>query len=624
MSRSRSGTLLLVLCAASLACGESRTPKSDLVTPLAIRSSSPGEVLPGTRVTLEVDGLLPIGVATYEVSLLSAQGEVMGRPAVTRLDDERLVITPGEAFVTAAQGTALQLILRLERRITADGSISRADHAAVWRVTSQLEPALGSVSPVAVHLYEPMTFQGSGFLQPGEGMSVVVLDGRYTYSELPGVLELRGLAVPLDVIDRERAELLVTVDLFGVRPGAFDGSVRVENLANAGAPTSTDERPLGFTLLASSVGSVAPLTVRRGQRVTVSGAGFVPTDYALEATTLIALDGIFKQPDGLQQDLTGLKRLLLVPEEFPAPGEMTYVLRVEPDAGGKPQGLGTIPGQFTGRVYPVLIDGLDWIEGVGVDAMLTVGAQRQIVLVKFLPGFDQSLADFGVDLMARPIRDAIMARMTQDYEGVNIVFTEERPQDFVDYSIVEVGGRDPNNAGLLGLDNTEGKDVGNLRFNDVIGGINAATEEQGFYAYGGVFLDSFLNFSPTRPGRTPSDMATPAFDEVFARFSPELGGEPVSEDEAGGGGARAPEIDLAVSVLGNLVGNTIAHEVGHSLGLSNIRGEYHNLGDNPGWIMDSGSNRSFEERSGLGPNGPEVFSPHNRGYLDEILPLDTP
>ena len=620
----RSSCITWFLCLASLACGESRTPKSDLVTPLAIRSSSPSEVLPGTRVTLEVDGLLPIGVATYEVTFLSPQGEIMGHPMVTRPDDERLIITPGEAFVSAAQGTALQLIIRLERRISADGSTSRADYAAVWRVTSQLDPTLTTVSPVAVHLYEPITFAGSGFLQPGEGMSVVVLDGRYTFSELPGVLELRGLAVPLDVIDREHAELLVTVDLFGVRPGAFDGSVRVENQAGAGEPTSTDERPLGFTLTASSVSAIAPLTVRRGQRVTVSGAGFVPTDYALEATTLIALDGTFIQPDGLQLDLTGVKRLLLVPEEFPAPGEMTYVLRVEPDASGKPQGLGTVPGQFTGRVYPILIDGLDWIEGVGVDTTLTVGAQRQIVLVKFLPGFDESLADFGLDLMARPIRDAILARMSQDYQGVNVVFTEERPQDFVDYSIVEVGGRDPNNAGLLGLDNTEGKDVGNLRFNDVIGGINAATEEQGFYAYGGVFLDSFLNFSPTRPGQTPSDMATPAFDDVFAAFSPELGGAPVSADEADGGGSRAPEVDLAVSVLGNLVGNTISHEVGHSLGLTHIRGEYHNLGDNPGWIMDSGSNRSFEERSGLGPNGPEVFSPHNRDYLEEILPLDAP
>jgi hypothetical protein len=78
---------------------------------------------------------------------------------------------------------------------------------------------------------------------------------------------------------------------------------------------------------------------------------------------------------------------------------------------------------------------------------------------------------------------------------------------------------------------------------------------------------------------------------------------------------------------GNLIANTITHEIGHSLGLAYFpedeRGPtdmFHNMGDNDGWIMDSGSYRAFEERAELdGATGP-VWSPSNRDYLLRILP----
>jgi hypothetical protein len=75
-------------------------------------------------------------------------------------------------------------------------------------------------------------------------------------------------------------------------------------------------------------------------------------------------------------------------------------------------------------------------------------------------------------------------------------------------------------------------------------------------------------------------------------------------------------------VLGNLVGNTITHEVGHSLGLSAIDGEFHNVGDNPGWIMVSGSFRPFAERAEIDGYAPAVFSPFNRAYLQSVLPVE--
>ena len=81
------------------------------------------------------------------------------------------------------------------------------------------------------------------------------------------------------------------------------------------------------------------------------------------------------------------------------------------------------------------------------------------------------------------------------YAGINVEFRTEPPLDFAQYAEVDIGGPDPNGLGLLGYDNTPGKDVGNSRLYDRIGGVNAATQGDGFPGYGGVFSDNFLGFS---------------------------------------------------------------------------------------------------------------------------------
>ena len=70
---------------------------------------------------------------------------------------------------------------------------------------------------------------------------------------------------------------------------------------------------------------------------------------------------------------------------------------------------------------------------------------------------------------------------------------------------------------------------------------------------------------------------------------------------------------------------TIAHEIGHSLGLAMVPGhpdEHHNLGDNPGWLMDEGIHRPFAERAEIDGHGPEFFGAPNFQYLQQILPED--
>lgn len=613
--------LHLALALQPLGCGQDRAEKSGLVTPLAIVAVSPNEILPGTRVRIWADGVLALGVADYRYRLQDPDGALLDEGGVARLDDESLAFSPSRSFVDGMQGQGRRVALFLTRRILADDSTSEAAIGLLWDITTNLDPVLQATEATEVHLFDTIPFLGSGFLQPGEGMTVAILNGDYSYETLPGIRSLHHLAVPLDVIDRGEAHMALTVDLFGIRPGRFEGTVTIENHTD-GEPRIGASTALALTVETSRIDAVEPEVVRRGQVMHVRGQGFVPTDYALEATTLVALEGSFHPSRGEEQDLTGVSRITLVPDDFPGPGEMTWVLRVEQDAYGEASGIGAVPGIFVGQAYPILVDGLDWVEGDGADVRFEVARQLQVVLIKYLPGFRDSLADFGLEGAETQVRAAILTRVSDDYAGINILFVEERPQDMVDYSVIEVGGLDPNRAGLLGLDNTEGKDVGNLRFNDVIGGINAGTEEAGYHAYGGVFLDSFLHFSPSFPGKEPSDLASPWFDDIFSPFAPDLGGESATEAELEGQGDRVVALDEAVRVLGNLVGNTVGHEVGHSLGLADIDGHYHNLGDNPGWLMDGGAYRSFEERSGLGPNGPERFSPHNRAYLERVLPVD--
>ena len=67
----------------------------------------------------------------------------------------------------------------------------------------------------------------------------------------------------------------------------------------------------------------------------------------------------------------------------------------------------------------------------------------------------------------------------RDYAGINLELRDELPTDFALFSQGELSGPDPNGIGLIGYDNTPGKDEGNLRLYDRIGGVNALTQQGG-------------------------------------------------------------------------------------------------------------------------------------------------
>jgi hypothetical protein len=224
----------------------------------------------------------------------------------------------------------------------------------------------------------------------------------------------------------------------------------------------------------------------------------------------------------------------------------------------------------------------------------------------------------------------------RDYAGVNVEVRLEEPTDFALYSILEISGPDPNGLGLLGYDNTPGKDVGNQRLYDTIGGVNALTQQDGYPGYGGVFIESLFSFSQDPGGFAEQGAVDPLFDDLFDPVRPDRGGDRVSPGEVADRvvpssntdcptSGRSARVGCAVFALGNLIGTTVSHEIAHSVGLADPDGEaFHNTGDWENALMDGGSYRTFAERAEVDGEGPGVFCEEAFVYLQDILPTGQP
>jgi hypothetical protein len=495
-------------------------------------------------------------------------------------------------------------------------------------LVEKLEPRVAFPQDFTVHLNQEVSLDARGILRPGEGESRVVLEGEFV--TMAGNTVDVSAALPMRIGGTGRDEAIVHFppDTFGLEPGTFRGRA-----------TAFNEHELSDLVAGSSVESVieqaptvlsgfAPAAGSRGEIVEVVGKGLIPSDIRNSRTMFILVEGTFRTQTGVVVELEGDTALRLAPDEVPSHDQARLVLRSEVlEQAGIPQlvGLTAAPGTFQGTMTPVLVDAVSTVMGEPWQGQFVIEPTRQLVYVKFLPGFSEALDNFGLANVEREIRDRIFTVLERDYDGVNIEFVETRPEGFAEYSIIEVGGADPNGADLLGLDNTAGKDTGNLRLDDIIGGENADSGELGYFVYGGVFVDSFRLFSPTISGE--NDLASPLFDQVFSPFMPELGGEGVAATEWPDG-PRRDMIGEAARVLGNLIGNTISHEIGHSLGLAffeeDLEGPtemFHNDGDHRDAIMDTGVDRPFSERAELAGDGPQRFMEENRAYLLQVLPL---
>jgi hypothetical protein len=591
-----------------------------LLPDLAVTRVGPDVWLRGTRVVVEGEGFVPAGLGSMTATLTGTAGAATVAVKVDLGWDGpgRAAFVVGDALLAElpVDGYEIDGTITVERTGPGVSGFAVAPFAAL--VVSRLEPSIASVLPVAAWPGEPMTVRGVGFLLGGEGVTLLTLDGRWSGAGIADVSMIDGLVVPLQAFDRTTASFVLTPDVLGPGPGVFEGTASVANAAGdeefEGAGAADVRIEVGVPYLSA----ILPATARRGQEVTFEGRGFLGVDATLGTATLFAFTGTVTG-DGHPRTYTATSPLVVVPDAVDGNATARLVLRVTEGRGGTGGGLPSRPAVLDGTFTPRVVSARGSVVGQGLDATLTIGRTVQVVHLRFLPTFAAGLDTFGLSAVAEAVKARVLEVCRGDYTGFAVEFRTEAPGDFAEYTTVEVMARDPNDAGLLGLDNTVGKDVGNLRLDDLLGGYSAASEDAGFYAYGGVFVESFKGFSQAL---NPSgDMTAPEFDAVFAAFAPGAGGTPVAPGEWPGGG-RDAAVAEAVRVMGNLIGDTVSHELGHALGLAAVEGEYHDPGDNEGFIMDAGSFRPFAERAQL-PGAPErVWAPYDRAYLESILPVD--
>lgn len=512
-----------------------------------------------------------------------------------------------------------------------DGEVYRAAPiTAALSFRAILEPRLDTVqSGGVIFANDPIEVAGTGLLLGGnEGTTYAVVEGCFTADGDGSCVPVGPASVPVTPAadyDRSRGSFAFAPDIAGIRPGRFDGTVTLRNDHGAGPSRTSAPAVVGYDMVEPAIFEVSPAAASLGQYIDVRGGGFVG---GADGDTTLRLVGTFTasgQSEGVAVDL------VLVPA-FASGRRVRYVVN-EDDALGRSIDLRRQTGTFAGEVTPEIGFRGDRVRGRSASMVVAIAPVKQVVYLRFAPTYVESLRHFGLRAVDRLIRRRVAEVVARDYATINLEVRLEPVDDFALYAQVDVAGPDPNGLGLFGYDNTPGKDVGNQRLYDRIGGVNASTQEDGFPGFGGVFIESFFGFSMHPEGRAEAlSGADPLFDDIFDPFRPDRGGVRVAAaDLAGGAPAvagtdgcpaadRDGQLACAIAVLGNLIGTTVSHEIGHSLGLANpYAAGFHHHGDAPNRLMDAGDARPFAERAELGA-GPAVFCAEAYAYLRDILP----
>lgn len=583
---------LLALC--GLSCVPAPSDGDVDLNSLAILGmEAPEPVLPGSIVRVDARGVVDLDSTSL---LLTRAGDVSVLWASA--SDGITWEFPVEDLTFAAFGAGEH---ELEVQIRAGTETSPG-----WNWTAELADSvpvdLNRLPTGTVSWGEEVVVSGTGFIYPGEGESSLVIEGRYIPDEgdeRPFVTSYP--LVPIESANRDRASFRLEPNFGPVDSGQLRGEAHVVNRLNSGLTRESATATISFDIRPASVLDVTPRTYSLGQIVEVVGTGFV---HESRGSNTVLIEGTFLGDGGgatidveLESDWVNPGLLHVAVE--PLVDEVEGVL-IDNWFGRE---WGTLEGQVSVRTevddqsfttIPLLVE-------------LELERQRQAIVLDFLTGFDSSLERFGLRAGSEEVRARVLARLREIYAGYRIDIYTEMPDHIVPHavSVVEVGGPDPNGLGLLGYDSSPGKDVGNLRLGDRIGGASAEVQEDGSAGYGGVFIESYLYWSaaPGLPGPRPegAPFEDPLFDEIFdpVRASPATLPE---VQRSGVDPIREELVANAVRTLSNIIGETVAHEVGHSLGLGDPFGPetlFHNPFGAEGCLMDTGVDRPFGERAGL-------------------------
>jgi len=616
--------LRFVLFGAALwlaACDPSTAPPADAGSevPIILSADAPSPALEGS--VLIVRGLLfeRLGAdARLELlrtgSTLAALEPVPGGPS----DDGSLrFVLSAEAVGALGPGThSVELV-------ATGAGVASEPYPLELRIVESLPVDLFEVPEGEVHRNEVAVVNGNGIITATEGELVARFVGTFT-ADAGGSspVDVRLPVEPLEVGDRERGIVVLTTDLGGLHPGTFDGTIQLESELVGGETSESLALDTSLHFNPPELYDLDPMEASVGQVITIRGAGFLGGPDRPDESTIVRLEGTFTPAGGEPPEAFGPEEI--VPEWVSGAAVQLEVEQDIVDDQLASELFGHARGSFMGMATPIVIRGTEELEGTTVPFGFVLGPVRQVVYVHFLPTFAASLTHFGLGQATAEVEQRVIERMQAIYEGWNVDFRTEEPDDFVEYARIEISGPDPNGVGLFGYDNTPGKDIGNLRLFDRIGGANAETQMDGYPGYGGVFIESFLYWSshPDLPGERPrgSPEPDPLFDEVFD----DVRRRPATLAEARGEGDpdRVRAVADAVDALGSIIGETTSHELGHSLGLAQPYGSptvYHNDFDGEGCLMDPGGLRPLGERMALPGFSTSSFCYDHPDYLDEIL-----
>ncbi|MBA3462405.1 MAG: hypothetical protein H0T46_20755 [Deltaproteobacteria bacterium] len=630
----RTAALILAVGVVAGGCGTAIGPDPGLEG-LAVSKVAPDTIIPGTKLVVKGTSFVESqwGAATLRLKGKAGGKDIDAKWPATFVDYMTMTVAVDGGKIDELGGDVdFEGAATIEVLATSDDNTYTSEPLTVdLDFRTKLTPTPNGLDATGViFVNDQLQVSGGGFLLGGdEGTTVARVTGCFKLNGTGTCTNQAGIEIPMlpvDPLSREMATFAFSPKIAGIKPGSFTGKVTVINKQTGIAPIMATALDIDYDLVTSQVFMVDPPAASLGQYVFVHGGGFVGGEP--NATTELELTGTFKKTGSNPAPIS----MTLIPEFVE--GRLTRYIVNTNDELGQSLDLRTDTGSFTGTITPVISYGSDRVRGVSKNVALQIAPVKQVVYLDFLPSYVEGLRDFGLRAVHAKIRDRIVEVCREAYRGVNVDIRVEVPTDFALYEHVELVGVDPNDMGLFGYDNSAGKDNGNLRLYDRLGGVNALTQQDGYAGFGGVFLRSLLGFSK-HPGKLAKGVpgADPVFDKIFDAFRADQGGEPVTSADLSGdlpaltSGAGCPasdrktRIQCAIYVLGNLVGGTLSHEIGHSVGLANPFAEgFHNAGDAPNRLMDSGGDRPFLERAMLEGQGPAVFCDDEYAYLRMILP----
>lgn len=632
MNRWLCAALCAVLFATGTSCtNEDAAAQDHWVAPVFLDAVGPAPLLVGTELVIEGEGFLDSKFGRNTLHFVGPSGSGIDVAIDTVfVDAQTLTAQVTEALLDSLgpDGDGFVGAVRVETGYKGSPKFRASNVLDLdWSFATRLEPEAVVQSSLDVFVNDRIVVRGNLLASSAEGASVARLGGCFYPGGSGSCTAVEDAELPVELtVPTERGEgtFVLSHDLIGIEPGVFRGTLQVLNIHgnDRNRIASTQEQQVEYVVQPSRITSVDVEEASLGQYVQIQGGGFVGG--SPDALTQLEIQATFTA------DASGIKRPVdtAVVAEYNWGRSIRYILD-EVDGLGESINLRRESGWIEGSIVPVVRLGAAQTRGTSVPFRFRVAPIKQVVVVVFLSSYSESLGRFGLRAVDDRVRARVMKTAASPYRGINVDFRTELPEDFALYSVVEISGKDPNNQGLFGYDNTAGKDTNNRRLNDRIGGVNAATQEQGFPGYGGVFIESFMEFAED------GLIADPFFDFIFDPVRPDRGLAVTQEDLARGipelsdgrdcveaNLDRPMQIACAIWVMGNLIGSTLSHEVGHSLGLANPFEpmSFHNTGDKPRRLMDSGGGRPFYERADLDGQGGALFCDMEYEYLRELMP----